>query len=60
MKMLFREAVLALTYRCNSRCVMCNIWKAEEIPEVEPKYLANLPASLKNACLSGGEPFSQG
>jgi MoaA/NifB/PqqE/SkfB family radical SAM enzyme len=52
------DVVLAVTYRCNSRCRMCNIWQRKDNSgELTLADLANLPVSLKNINLSGGEPF---
>lgn len=51
------DCVLALTYRCNSRCIMCDIWKMKDYPEFAPGELLKLPASLRDINLSGGEPF---
>jgi len=51
--------VAAVTYRCNAKCGMCDIWKQK--PDVEremaPSDYLWLPASLKSVNLSGGEPF---
>lgn len=51
------DCVLALTYNCNSRCTMCDIWKIKDSPELKPEVFLNLPASLRDINLSGGEPF---
>lgn len=51
------DCVLALTYRCNSRCVMCDIWKMDSSPELPATDFAKLPGSLRDINLSGGEPF---
>ena len=51
------DCVLALTYRCNSRCTMCDIWKMENSPELPVLEFAKLPSSLRDINLSGGEPF---
>lgn len=51
------DAVVAVTYRCNSRCIMCNIWQIKNFPEVPAEYYKRLPASLKDVNISGGEPF---
>jgi MoaA/NifB/PqqE/SkfB family radical SAM enzyme len=51
------DAVVAVTYRCNSRCVMCNIWQIKDFPEMAPAEYARLPASLTEINISGGEPF---
>lgn len=52
------EASIILTYRCNCKCYMCNIWKyptkVEE--EFEPEVLDKLP-DLDFCNITGGEPF---
>lgn len=52
-----KDAVMAITYQCNSRCIMCSIWKKKELPIIQPADLLKLPASLTDLNLSGGEPF---
>ncbi|HDH97300.1 MAG TPA: radical SAM protein, partial [Proteobacteria bacterium] len=52
-----REAVIAVTYRCNSRCLHCSVWKMKPEGEVPPSFYARLPASLREVNISGGEPF---
>jgi MoaA/NifB/PqqE/SkfB family radical SAM enzyme len=46
------------TFRCNSRCQMCYIWKNPTEPkeEVSLATLAKLPAGFDNLNVSGGEP----
>ncbi|TET46691.1 radical SAM protein [candidate division TA06 bacterium] len=51
------DALLAVTYRCNARCVMCNIWQTPMQDDLSPAEWANMPASLKDINISGGEPF---
>ncbi len=53
------DAVLAITYRCNARCIMCDIWKTTSTSgnELVPEDYKLLPTSLKNINISGGEPF---
>ncbi len=51
------DCVLAVTYRCNSRCTMCNIWRLKDTPELELEYFKKLPATLCDINVSGGEPF---
>jgi len=51
------DCVLALTYNCNARCTMCDIWKIKNSPELTLADLAKLPDSLRDVNLSGGEPF---
>ena len=54
-----KEALIALTYRCNARCHMCNTWmyptRSED--EVTPMDLASLPDDLVFCNITGGEPF---
>jgi MoaA/NifB/PqqE/SkfB family radical SAM enzyme len=51
--------VAAVTYRCNARCTVCDIWKSGSDPERElrPEDYAWLPGTLRSVNLSGGEPF---
>ncbi|HER44131.1 MAG TPA: radical SAM protein [Candidatus Eisenbacteria bacterium] len=51
------DAVVAVTYRCQSRCRMCSIWRMEAREEVPAEVYARLPASLRDVNISGGEPF---
>ncbi len=51
------DAIIAVTYKCNSKCVMCDIWKKPFCEEMEPLSYAGLPSSLKYINVSGGEPF---
>ena len=52
-----KEAFIAVTYLCNARCGMCNIWKSERTPEIEPMHYSKLPKSLRTVNITGGEPF---
>ena len=53
-----KDVVLAITYKCNSRCVMCDIWKREDhSSEITPNDILNLPNDLEDINISGGEPF---
>lgn len=47
-----------LTYRCNAKCSMCNIWKSPSLPEEEISLfaLAKLPDGQNTINLTGGEP----
>lgn len=49
---------IILTYRCNSRCSMCNIWKNPSLPdeEISLETLAKIPDHVRNINLTGGEP----
>jgi MoaA/NifB/PqqE/SkfB family radical SAM enzyme len=51
--------VAAVTYRCNARCAMCDIWKLEpkQDSELAPSDYRWLPRSLRSINVSGGEPF---
>ncbi len=37
-----QEAIIAVTFRCNAKCAMCEIWKSENKKEVLPSYYFNL------------------
>ncbi len=52
-----KEAVIAVTYKCNARCEMCNIWKSQASDEMGPNHYEKLPSSLKTINITGGEPF---
>ncbi len=54
--------VYAVTRRCNSRCIMCNIWQKETGRELTIQELNSILkdpffASLRYVNLTGGEPF---
>ena len=53
------ECNIAATYRCNAKCMMCNIWEHPTKPEEEfkPELLEKLPNGLDRINLSGGEPM---
>jgi MoaA/NifB/PqqE/SkfB family radical SAM enzyme len=51
------DAIIAVTHRCNARCVMCNIWRSRDVDALRPEHLRKLPPSLRTVNLSGGEPF---
>lgn len=52
------DLTVVSTYRCNSRCQMCYIWKNPTAPveEVSLETLAKLPNGFDNLNISGGEP----
>jgi len=59
-------ANFAVTYRCDSRCVACNIWKASEsrrqemdLDEIKSVFVSNRSFLLDvtSIQLTGGEPF---
>ncbi len=47
-----------LTYRCDSRCSMCNIWQypTRQTAEVTAETLSALPGGFEHLNLTGGEP----
>lgn len=49
---------IILTYRCNSRCSMCYVWKNPSLPneEISLETLAKIPDKLDAINLTGGEP----
>jgi len=53
------EALVAVTYRCNAKCHMCNIWQnpSNEQDEISLTEIGKLPSGLKFANITGGEPF---
>ncbi len=52
------EALIAVTYRCNARCHMCNTWQYPTAvdEEITAADLESLP-SVDFANITGGEPF---
>ena len=46
------------TFRCNSKCQMCHVWKNPTEPkeEVSIETLSKLPGGFDNLNVSGGEP----
>jgi len=48
---------VAVTHRCNARCVMCNIWKSDALDRLMPEHMRKLPSELRTINISGGEPF---
>jgi radical SAM protein with 4Fe4S-binding SPASM domain len=54
------DLLLVLTYRCNSRCVMCGIWEGDQSGKGEltpEEYERILPDTLRWINLTGGEVF---
>lgn len=51
------DATIAITYKCNSRCRMCNIWQIKNPDDLPVLYFYNLSKNLKYINLTGGEPF---
>jgi len=60
---MLRNATIAVTNKCNSRCVMCNIWNSKiSDTELNTHDFINLFSapyfkSLVDISISGGEPF---
>ena len=52
------DVTIISTYRCDSKCSMCYIWKNPTLPEEEVmlKTLEKLPNNIDNCNISGGEP----
>ncbi|MBI9046759.1 MAG: radical SAM protein [Anaerolineaceae bacterium] len=53
------DACIILTYRCQMRCQMCNIWKnpSDQSEEIKASELEMLPKGFQFINLTGGEPF---
>ncbi len=52
------DAVVAVSYNCNARCGMCDIWKIKDhSQDMELEHFSRLPSSLKFVNISGGETF---
>lgn len=52
-----KEAFIAVTYSCNARCQMCNIWKNPPTAILPAREYSKLPSSLTTINITGGEPF---
>lgn len=53
----YTHAIVSVTYKCNSRCIMCNIWKKKVNDEVNADFYLKLPKKLIDINITGGEPF---
>ena len=56
-----REWMFPVTYRCNARCVMCNIWQSSKADEFSTEQWTRvlddrLFAGVESVNLTGGEP----
>lgn len=53
------DACIILTYRCQMKCQMCNIWKhpSNKKDEIKPEDLSILPEGFQFINLTGGEPM---
>lgn len=57
-----KDLIVNITYRCNSRCIMCNIWKRKpqrEMSLTQWQQVLKDPIfkNIENLTISGGEPF---
>jgi len=57
-----RSLIINITYNCNSRCVMCNIWKMKPVGELtasswKPFLKDPIFKNIKDLTISGGEAF---
>jgi len=53
-----KDLVLAITYNCNSKCRMCNIWKKSgQFEEMPADLIFSLPRNINEINITGGEPF---
>ena len=52
------DAVAAVSYNCNARCSMCDIWRiTDHSKDLRKEDFLKLPSSLKFVNISGGETF---
>ena len=53
------EGLIAVTYRCNAKCCMCNVWQYPTKPkeEISVEDINKIPGGLSFANITGGEPF---
>ena len=51
------DAIIAVTYRCDARCQMCNIWQIKPQEYLTVDDYAKVPSTLKDINISGGEAF---
>lgn len=49
------DAVITITYQCNSRCIMCNIWQYKGPAPLAAEEYLKLPSNLRSVNISGGE-----
>ena len=60
-----RQLAIDVTYHCNSRCVMCSIWKADKKPELTLEQFDQILSeplfgSVEHLLVAGGEPTLRG
>lgn len=58
-----KVVILPLTYRCNAKCIMCNIWQEKGSQEISLKRLESLFSeniladNIESINITGGEPL---
>lgn len=54
-----KEICIILTYRCNAKCNMCDVWHypTKSSEEITIKDIEKLPSGLRFINITGGEPF---
>ena len=54
-----KEICIILTYRCNAKCNMCNVWHhpTKSDDEISQEDIKKLPSGLRFINITGGEPF---
>lgn len=52
-----KDITMAVTWRCNSRCRMCNIWQEQNPADLPLESIKHLSSRAKYINVSGGEPF---
>ena len=54
-----KEVCIIITYRCNAKCNMCDVWHYPTKPEAEITLndIEKLPSGLRFINITGGEPF---
>ena len=54
-----KEICIIVTYRCNAKCNMCDVWHhpTDARNEISVEDIAKLPSGLRFINITGGEPF---
>jgi MoaA/NifB/PqqE/SkfB family radical SAM enzyme len=54
-----KEICVILTYRCNAKCNMCDVWRnpSRAAEEITARDLERLPSGFRFINITGGEPF---
>jgi len=54
-----KEICIIVTYRCNAKCNMCDVWHhpTDARDEISIEDIAKLPSGLRFINITGGEPF---